>query len=714
MDYTEGQGEHEATETSPEDESKKARERMSALGARLVGDVRDRINKRREVERRWLADLRRYNSQYDPDSLKSIEARRFGSKVFVPLTRRVCNILEARLSDLLFPTDDRNFVVSASPKPELQDGLSLARKLKPDAPVNAGGGLTLTAEAVKVGIQDVIDEAKKKAAAMQRTVDDQLAESNYPTVAREVIHDGIVLGTGVIKGPHPLLKTKKAWTIVDGQQVLQVLENAAPTVVRVDPWNFYPESGVTDMQHNGSVFEVHELSKLELVRLAQQPGFDADMIREIASTPPARMSDSTLAERQAASGVHEANLQKYRLYEYHGPVDAEDLKACGCTDIDDALLVFQACVFLDEGGRVIKAKIDPLDTEAICYSVFNWQRDTASVFGYGVPYELADLQDSANSSFRAALDNVGLSVGPMVVVDDQAITPANGEWAIEPNKLWRKTDRTQQVAQAFGFFQIDSKVQELMQVFTACVQMLNEVGGPAMAMQGQEAMVSVRTDFQASMAYASASVWMRRAVKLWDDQITVPMIGRFVDWNRQYTDDPDLMGGDLTVIARGTSALLEAEGQVQRVAMLMKASAEQGIPIRRGINQLRSMARSMRLDPDELLPSDDEVEKMEQQRAQQGPPPNPELERIKIRALEIEDAKAERAHKEKLAAMGNEMRWAEIASRENITREQAQQRYGMAQMQIEADLANKQADREHDAQKVNAELAIKAQQGSGI
>lgn len=712
MDYTEDQGTETDQHELDEAEAKATLERLSALGQRLIGDVRERINKRKEVERRWIADLARYNSQYDPDSLKSLEARRFGSKVFVPLTRRVCNILEARLSDLLFPTDDRNFAVDSSPKPDLVDALSLAKKLKPDTPVNAQGQ-QLDATSIKLAIQDLIDEAKKKAGGMQRAVDDSLKESDYPSVAREVIHDAIVIGTGVIKGPHPLLRTKRAWSVVDGVAQMQVVENAAPTVVRVDPWHFYPETGVADMAHNGSVFEVHELSKLEMVRLAEQPGFDEEAIREIVSVPPSRMTDSTLAERRLASGTGDANLNKYRLYEYHGPIDAEDLRACGCDDVDDELMVLQACVFLDEGGRVIKAKIEPLDTEEIVYSVFNWQKDTASVFGYGVPYELGDLQESANSSFRAALDNMGLSVGPMVVVDDAAIAPVNGEWAIEPNKLWRKTDRTQQVAQAFGFFQIDSKVAELMQVFTACVQMLNEIGGPAMATQGQEAIVSVRTDFQASMAYASASVWMRRAVKLWDDQITVPLIRRFVDWHMQYNPDPEIKG-DFNVIARGTSALLEAEGQVQRVAMLMKASAEAGIPIRRVVNQLRSMARSMRLDPDELLPSDDEVAAMEKKQAEQGPPPNPEIERIRIREMEIADNAEERAHKEKLAEASNQMRLAEIASRENITSEQARQRYGVEAMKIEATLADSQAEREHDAQKVNAELAIKARMGSGV
>lgn len=695
-----------------EDAAKRNAALVEALGARLLTDVRDRINRRREVERRWLADLRRYNNEYEPDTLKAVEARRYGSKVFVPLTRRVCNILEARLSDLLFPTDDRNFVIDSSPQPELVDAANLAQKLTPDSPVNMPGA-SVSAGDIHAAIKDVIDEAKKRAGAMQRVVDDQLKEADYPTVAREVIHDAIVFGTGVMKGPHPLLQTQRVWTMVNGQAALVMQQDTKPAVMRVDVWNFFPESGVPDMSRNGSVFEKHELSKLELVRLAQQPGFDVEAIRDIASRPPVGLRDNTLAERQTASGMQSSDVQKYVLYEYHGPVDAEDLEACGCDGVDDALMVMQACVFFDESGRVIKAYITPLDTEALVYSVFNWQKDSASVFGYGVPYELGDLQESANSSFRAAMDNMGLSVGPMVVVDDQAITPANGQWVIEPNKVWRKTDRTQQVAQCFGFFQTDSRVNELMMIFNSCVQMLNEVGGPAMATQGQEAIVSVRTDFQASMAYASASVWMRRAVKLWDDQITVPLIRRYVDWNMQFNPDPNIKG-DLHVIARGTSALMEAEGQVQKVAMLMRASQEAGIPIRRVITQLRSMARAMRLDPDELLPDDAEIAAMEKKQAEQGPPPNPELERIKIRQLELADNEQERAFKIQINESNNRMRWAEIASRENITIQQAQQRYALETGKLEAELADRQAAREHDAQKFNAEAVIKARQGSGI
>ena len=75
---------------------------------------------------------------------------------------------------------------------------------------------------------------------------------------------------------------------------------------------------------------------------------------------------------------------------------------------------------------------------------------------------------------------------------------------------------------------------------------------------------------------------MRRAVRLWDDGITVPLISRFVDWEMQYNDDPKIKG-DCKVIARGTSGLVEAEGQVQRLSMFRQLAQGVPMPLKRQI-----------------------------------------------------------------------------------------------------------------------------------
>lgn len=684
----------------------------ASLGHRLLSEFEKRKTDRTNIEQRWLRDARQYNGQYEPDFESYLKERKAACKVFVPLTRRICNIVEARVSDLLFPTDDRNFVVEASPKPELEEADKAFAKAPPDAPVNVGGQ-AVPASAMGAAIRDLIDESKRKAANMQRTIDDQFAEADYPTQARKVIHDGVKLGSGVVKGPFVLSKTKKRWSVAGGVQSLVIDQSLKPTIKRVDPWNFYPNLGASSLEEDPSTFERHPMTKLEFVRLAEQPGFDYEAIVRVLEAGGSRGNDTNLDAQRESAGTVGIQRDSYDVIEYNGPVEAQELIDCGCSipEEEAKMLIFSGTVWFSEStGEVVKAIISPLKTEACIYSVWNWQPDTACVFGYGLPYEIRDLQESCNSSFRAGHDNMALSVGAQVVVNSKKITPMNGSYAIEPNKTWDLSDSSVPVNNVFGFFQIDSRLNEIMALFNMSKQLAEEIGGPMLAMQGQDAPSYVQTATGMSIAYNAANIWMRRAVKLWDDQVTVPRVSAFIDWNMEHNPDEDIKG-DLNAVARGTSALLEAEGQVQRLQLLTQASAAAGIPIRKSVNQLRQMALAMRLDPDELLPNEEEVTQIEES---QQPPPNPEMERIKIREAELADNREERAFRQAQTQENNRMRLAEIASRENLTIAQAREKYGFELAKMEREQAQDDKRLARETQMFNAELVTKARQGSGI
>lgn len=699
-----------------EEESRKAEvENVSAaLGQRLLSQFEQRKTQRGEIEQRWLRDIRQYNGQYEPDFDAYLKERKAACKVYVPLTRRICNIVEPRLGDLLFPSDDRNFAVESSPKPELTDAQEAMTDADPAQPVNIDGTPAQMSD-IQAGIAEVIDEAKRKAAAMQRTIDDQLTEADWPTQARKVIRDAVKIGSGVVKGPFVLSKTQKRWTMKGGAPTMVVVDSAIkPTIKRVDPWHFYPSLAIGELSEDPSVFERHPMNKLQFVELAEQPGFDSEAIIRVLEVGPKDQRDTNADSQRESAGTVGVDDSRYSVIEYNGPVDAQDLIDCGCKISEDEakMLVFNGIVWFSEyTGEVIKAIINPMSAGAVMYSVYNWQPDSACVFGYGVPYEIRDLQESANSTFRAAHDNMALSVGPQVVVNSKKIVPMNGSYAIEPLKVWDLSDASVPVQNVFGFFQIDSRLNELMALFNLSKQLAEEIGGPQLAMQGQDAPNYTQTATGMSIAYNAANIWMRRAVKLWDDQVTVPRIAAFVDWNMEHNPDPDIKG-DNNVVARGTSALLEAEGQVQRLQLLQQASAAAGVPIRKVINQLRQMALAMRLDPDELLPSDEEIAEMEKN--QPGPAPNPEMERIKIREMEIADNAAQREHEMGIEQQRNQIRLAEIASREQLTIEEARARYGFEAAKLSRQEASADRKQEREMQMFNAELVTKARQGSGI
>lgn len=705
----------EAARLAAEEEMKARQQRLQSLGQRIIGAYYERVALRRELEDRWLQDIRRYNGQYEPTIEKKLKSREFGSRAFVPLTRRVCSIVEARFFDLIFPTAERNFAITSSPVPSLAEAGALAERLPPDSMIPAGpGGMPLRASSVALAIRELREEAQSRADAMQREVDDQLRECNYAASARRAIHDAVVMGTGVLKGPEVMAIRQKVW--MNGR--LQVVEKLAPVVKWVPLWNFYPDMSATRIEDSESDIEVHRLTRAQLAQLARQPDFapQADVIGELCKTEPNRshVNDQRLEELRRSSGLEGVKDPRHVLLEYHGPVTAEELMDLGIDVGDNPLAVYEGILWVAEAnGAVLKAAIEPLDTQERPYSVFCWEEDPASIFGFGLSYELADTQESANSSFRGAMDNMGLSVGAQTVVNDKLIVPDNGKWILEPNKVWRAKTKDSDVRAAFGFFQIDSRLNELLALFDRSKAIMDDVGGPAMAMQGQDAPSFLDTARGASIAWNSSNIWMRRGARTWDDRVTASLIQRFVDWNMQWNQKQEIKG-DLQVMARGSTDLLEAEGLVPKMAFFLEQAKGMPMPFKRRVAQLKVMARGMRLDPADVLPDDEETRRIGEQLDNQPPPTDPAVERIKIRELEIQDKEKQRQFDWAREQLNMQTRMAEIASREGLTREQAQLKYGIDMAKLDAMLADNREKRAIEAQMLNAELASRMATGAGV
>lgn len=685
---------------------------VRSLGQKLKAEYDKRRGDRQPIEERWLRAIRQYNAQYDDETQKALTERSYASTVFVPLTRRICNLVEAKWIDLQFPTDSRNFAVEASPDPGLEDAQGILQGADDSAEVVVGD-MRATVKAAKAAMIEAQSENGRKAIGMQRKIDDQLQQSRYPSHGRNAIRSAIRLGSGVLKGPMVLGRTKRKWTTAGGVATMTRVEQFDASVVSVDVWNYFPDLSTGDLESMEGHYERHRFNKAQLARLARAPGFsEAAVTRIVMGGMQSSSNEGNEAQAREASGTTGITSQRYDLVEYNGPVDHDVLVSWGVDMPEDPLLVYNAVVWFSAWtGDVCKCVLSLLDDDEAPYSVINWQDDPACVFGYGLPDELSDMQVAANGAFRGLMDNMGLSVGPQIVVNDKVVEPVNGRWAIEPNKLWRMTREAADVKSVFGFYQVTSLASELLAIFNTVRQVADEIGGPAMALQGSDAPSYMQAGATGvAMAFNAASIWMRRAVRAYDDQCTIPMIGRFVDWNMRYSEDDDIKG-DMNAVAKGTSALLEAEGYAGRIQVLAKLSAEAGIPLKRIVAQLRKIAVAMRLDPDEVLPDDDEVKQME---ANKQPPANPEIERIKIRQAELADNAAQRKHEQDIEQGRMQIRMAEIASREQISMEDAKLRYGVTLKTTAAHLEDRAAQRSQDAQALNAELAHAAVTGHGI
>lgn len=621
-------------------EAQRQIETLQILGSTLQVKLRDYVAQREPIERRMVEDLRQYHGRYDAETEAAMSSPRYKrSKVFANITRSKTNAAEARLADMLFPADDKNWGIEPTPIPDL------AEALKDQTPVQIDPATGQPSATVADAAQAALNAAKTAAEKMAVAIEDALVESDYVAEARRAIRQAAMLGTGVLKGPIIVNRTKKRWEAIEdpatGQtvRVLQVEEDKRPAVEFVDVWNFFPDPAADSVENCDGIFERRFITKRQVRDLAKRPGFFREQIKRVLREEPATLHASAdhlqrLREISGITGVIDDS--RYELWEYHGELDIETLRAAGVEIEDDSLEDLQAVV-LFIGETVIFADINPLETDEHPYSVYQWERDDAGLFGFGVPYLMRHAQRVTNAAWRMLMDNSGVAVGPQIVAKMGKVSPADGDWNMTPMKLWKATDPNLDVRDVFTTFDIASHQPELMNIIVAAEAFADRETSLPMIAQGEQG-TAPDTATGMSMVMNAANTVLRRMVKAWDDLVTKPIITRLYDWHMQFSDDEEIKG-DYQIEARGTTALMVKELQSQQMLQFLQfyghpAFAPLLAP--KAPAMLRKVAEVMRLNPAELIPSDEEIQQMQQAAAeaaaQQGQTQDPRVATAQLRA----------------------------------------------------------------------------------
>ena len=656
-------------EQTSEDYELEIAERLHVFASRLQRIASEQVGKRSQIEQRWLNDIRQYHGEYAADEAAEL-SRNKGSQVFVNITRNKTNAAEARLQDMLFPTDDRNFGIYPTPIPELD---SMAKQ-EPQTAEEVGP--------VEVA-RRIQNNAEQAAGMMQDVIDDQLVESRYHIKARDVIHDACQLGTAVIKGPIIIGRTKKRWdSMPDGMSVLQVVESLAPTVERVDPWDFFPDMSAKTIAEAEFVFERRRLSKKQLRDMAKLPGILVSQLKEVvrAGVKTSHIAKDFTDDIRNITGINTVGEgNKYEIWEYHGPISKSELiDAMALTDegeyneietdeLDDEI---EATVFFC-GNNVLKVALNPMDSDERPYSAFNWEKDESSIFGFGVPCLMRNPQKVINASWRMMMDNAGLSVADQIVVNKEIVSPADGSWDMAPKKVWNLVDKTRSVGEAFASFSTPSHQTELANIFNMARQLADEETNLPLIAQGEMAPHMTKTSSGMAMLMNSSNIVLRKAVKNWDDDITRPLITRFYDWNMQFSDRPEVKG-DFSIEARGSGALLVREKQQENLMIYSNISMQNPEYFkRRDWAELdREIAKSLEVPYEQITITETEIAEAEAaeveaaQAAAGQVPPDPAMQKLQLEAelaqakLQIEQQKLELDAQYKAASLqmsGQEM-----------------------------------------------------------
>lgn len=724
------------------DMMRKQEERLQSFGHSLAKQRDEWIRARYSygVDKRWLEDQDQYDSKDNVNRaasqmMTSVEqgypvttqhAKPTRSTVFIGMTRMKTNAAEARLADILLPTDDRNWGIQPTPKPRVmgmaKDNRLAGDKFTGEPMVDPETGEPLRMKDIA---QAAIRVAREKAEAMQTQIDDQLVECDYNSELRKVIHDAAVLGTGVIKGPVVTNRVRKAWqpmTDATGQTIHQIemVEELSPASFRVDPRNCYPDPGCGEDVHDGKgMYERQQLTIKQVRDLAKQPGYMADQLRKVLEEGPKR--SATLQELKDEE-QRDIARDVYELWEYWGEVDHEDLEAAGVElGEKDMLRSVNACVVMIN-NTVVKAYLNPLDAGDLPYDFYVWEKVAGSCWGYGIPHLMRSQQKVLNAAWRQLMDNAGVSSGPQIVMKPSLIQPADKRWELSSRKIWFATDDMDDVRKSFATFEFSSHQQELSGIIEMATQLADAETGVPQLLQGEQG-AAPDTVGGMTMLMNSANVVLRRLVKQFDDMITRPHIRRYYDYNMLYSEEEEIKG-DFSVDARGSSALLVRDVQNQAFLNLLAAGANPVYGQFLNTKKLFEKAlQAQHIDPAEVFKSDEEIDKMMEAAASGAQEQvDPRIEAAKIRAqTDIEKVKAQNegdmaelqtrlaikqadiaARREEMQ-MQREIEMLRLANAQNITLEQ-----------IKAQLAQSAMKERGKKELFAAEQRLKLVSGSGI
>lgn len=686
------------------DEQRESEAMLFELGRSLRSLFEKNARLREPDERRMLKSMRQYYGQYDGEEVNFSNTQ---SKAFINITRNKTNAAAARLQEMLLPNNgnEKNWGIRATTVPELE---GLDNDTTPQI-VNQG-----TPEEFETTKGDLVKEqraeARKRADAMEMEIQDQLEESNYAAIQRDMIFDACRIGTGVVKGPVLIGRERRVWQPLEGSNVyeLSVVRDLRPRSKYVNPLFWFPDMSATAPDEREFDFEISFITKRGLRDLMKYPGYLKDQIKLALRLKPGETQNTVSSFfREVRELTGDRNMitdNRYHLTEYYGPIKKEFLMACGCSEDElpeDQDEPYGMVIMV--GEIVIKADIHPMAKADSLYDVFNWEENESSLFGFGVPHQMETEQRVINTAYRMVLDNGGLATGPQILLRKGHITPHDGNYEITPRKVWETEDTADglRLDDLIRVFDIPSRLGDLMQIADKFRQLSDEVTNLPLIAQGEQSSNITQTYQGMALLMNSANIVIRRAVKSYDDWITKPHIGRYYDWNMEFNDKAEIKG-DLEVIARGTNALLQREQELQSMTTLIQL-----LPMFAGKANMDEIFRRYL----ELNSLDPDTYTVAAEQTPQEAPVDPMAE-IKAKQLEIDSQfnQGKLEIERQRIAQEYEIAMTRIALERDMTLEQLHKKLGMEQQKLDVQAEIKA----NESINMQNEMALKMQTGQGI
>ncbi len=455
-------------------------------------------------------------------------------------------------------------------------------------------------------------QAMEQAASASNKVEDILRQGGFYEALRAFLTDLPIFPFACIKGPTVRMLPQIQW--INNQASMR----QTPTLCwdRVSPFNIYWTPGVSDISE-ADIIERQRLTRADLNALMDVPGYDQNAIRGVLTSYPNGFRDwwdSTDSEQARNEGREDPNFNQSGIIDclaYTGRMQGMTLLQYGVDQkmIPDPDRDYSVQTWVI-GRYTIKTQINPSLRQRHPYYVTSFEKVPGTVAGHALSDLLEDIQEVSNATLRSLVNNMSISSGPQVVIDDDAVAPNADTDELYPWKRWhviRDPMAGGNGGQPISFFQPQSNAQELLQVYQQMGVLADDISGVPRYMTGQGVNSGAgRTASGLSQLMGNADKILQTVASNVDADVLEPCLRELYDMI-MLTDTSGMLTGQeqIQVKGVGVAAAKDTERQKQ-LQFLQLTSNPVDIQLVGEVGRarlLRALAQGLGL-PDDIVPDD--------------------------------------------------------------------------------------------------------------
>tara|TARA_R110002167_G_scaffold91458_1_gene246102 strand:- start:172054 stop:174039 length:1986 start_codon:yes stop_codon:yes gene_type:complete len=582
-----------------------------------------------DITHRLSDNLRRRKGEYSPEKLSSIQGTG-GSEIYMNITGIKCMGAKAWLSDLFNPSGDKPFTLEPTPimdlPPELHERLIMEA-------MKGAMALGIPEEVAFQLMQKHKDrlkgelrkEAEDRMELMEDHIEDALIEGNWRTVFDNFLDDLVTYPTAIISGVNFKQKSKITWVEINGEYQPKKQLKLSRETSRVSPFDAYPSPTMNGTDSSWFIEHIrYSAADLSTMRTAQ--GYDPNAIENVLTDYRINGHREWLfnsGERDRLEGKTSVMSGNYDLIDgvkFTGNVQGKQLIEWGMDKaaIKDPLDEYSVSMIVI-GSYAIRALVNPDPSGKMPYYFTSWRNVPNSFWGQSLPETIADIQDAANATARALINNMAMGSAPQVAVDVACLPANTAVTSLTPWKVWTyDSNKNGGRGAGVSFFSPEIKSQELLGVYERFVRYSDELSGiPSYAFGSDAGAGAAKTASGLSMLMNAASKIIKNVVRNVDVNVIEPLIGSFYNSLMLDPDVPKEIKGDAAAKARGSDSLMHKEASAMRQQELLQMTNNPtdlqitGMDGRKEL--LKEVYKSSDLPVDRMLPDQQMQAEMEAQ-----------------------------------------------------------------------------------------------------